>query len=718
MIWKKKKTIEHAENKNINSFDCHYHTRKNLGWIRACTAGFFAGYKQLNIKNYYQEIIMNIEKEIAEQLEKSKTYTTTTIQPHVIHCDPEVSFNCNLYFAIAKLLNEILAHHHQEEQDSIFKNSELRKFTYLGQIHLTRLIFTATIHPEHIKYSCFELGIFYIALLELAKSQRFDNLAKALVQLQDRVFQKNHQSAMIVNQLSSFQSWYLNEINLYGQQFRIHLNATDAGKVTFTTKIGMADKTNTASKIIDTYKNPKYDSYQKQLAFKLIEYLYLDSIFVEFVTREMITQLIEFMNSSASEDDKHIKLELTGNRYQTRLLAKLENRLPNDSDSQKENLLDLSSCDYSDVMLDLVSFTNVSFINLDKHTRLPKKFRFCIFKNMTFTEQMFQHTSFEMCMFINCNFNELTISCKINHCILEKCTFTKVEIRYADLSGCKLAKCHLNNVVWYRIIAINVTIAESTLTNCSIIFSNFKGGVFDGVTFRTTVFEGTQIDKKNVFNNSRGLQTTLAGALYLNTIDNNEYTWTDIDNDFQSRRANHNFYKDLIITTAEIGNQLSHLTSPKTLNNPNIDPNILFKKLLGWILSAVDRLKEYCEYFENNQDTHSFNNFAVFEILAIQVKSAMKHLNRFMTLYDRCHLTLMNQALLKNGIFNNFQEYQQSTRYNPAMYPQMEKRYLKETLFAIHELDRSIKYIDNIFPRILEKIEENNRLQASTVKLR
>ena len=78
---------------------------------------------------------MNIEKEIAAQLEKSKTYTTTTIQSHVIqfdpevnsepvvNCDLEVSFNCNLYFAIAKLLNEILAHHHQEEQDSIFKNN-------------------------------------------------------------------------------------------------------------------------------------------------------------------------------------------------------------------------------------------------------------------------------------------------------------------------------------------------------------------------------------------------------------------------------------------------------------------------------------------------------------------------------------------------------------------------------------------------------------------
>lgn len=629
----------------------------------------------------------------------------------------DLSFNSNLYFMALKSLNEIFVTHYKNEYNDSNSNKELLKITYLSQIHLTRLLFNATIHPEHINYSCYELGILYLALINIAKSHRFHNLALSLTQIHKSIFLNKSQSSLIKSHSTSFQSWYQNEIDLYQDQFLLHFNNTSAGKITFITNIDFDIKNFHACKIMDTYKNPKYDFYQKQLAFKLIEYLYLDSIFVEFRTRKIITELMAYLNSDASEDDKQKKFESSVKAYKDILLEELKNRLIT---SSRETILDLSLCDYRDLVLDFVSFTSISFVNFDKHTRLPNEFRFCIFKDITFNEQMFKNTEFYDCIFINCFFNKLNISCNFYACKFEKCNLTDIKIRFSDLSECTLFQCDINNLQFYKVTAVGTKIKSLTLQNTAIIFSDIRNCIFNDVKFHTVSFEGSFFNIFTRFTNCsirrRGsdntLEASLQGAIMLRSIGDNEYLLDDIQQIYESQIDDEDFYNPLIITTEHLGVQLLRYTQPEFINNSLLDSNIRLITLLGWILCAVERLKEYCEDFENNYAIRTFDTFAVFEIVAVHVKTAMTHLNRFLSLYDQCHLSLMNQ-LLKNSLFKNFQQYQQKTNFRPELYPQLDNIHLKETLFAIHELHQSIKYIDKTFALIRNKIEENNNHQIN-----
>ena len=251
---------------------------------------------------------MEIEQELRDIINQTKVNTQTLPMGKITLENPEsnafvINFNVVQYFTALQSLNELFVKYCIEERGAgSDTNKVFLKFTYLVQIHLTRLCHYANLNPQNIKYNCFELGIFYVVLLKLANEYHFQELLKSLLKLQEIIFitQKNNKLTMITITMAAFESHYLNEINLYQQHFGIHLSSTTSGKVTFITNIAEALKHKGARKLLEIYQNAKFDLYQVQLAFKLIEYLYLESIFVEFTTRvirgKFLTEVIQLRN--------------------------------------------------------------------------------------------------------------------------------------------------------------------------------------------------------------------------------------------------------------------------------------------------------------------------------------------------------------------------------------------------------------------------------------
>lgn len=148
-----------------------------------------------------------------------------------------IKFNRN-YFSTIQLLEGILGQHYKEERGALFVNEALVKFCYLAQMFINCFCIETTLYADNIDYSCFELSIFYVAILNLAKQHKFDKLANNLAQIHLDIFKpENHRSAftaLVNTDVEKYNKRFSQEIKLFEQQFCLHYDATTKGKVTYT----------------------------------------------------------------------------------------------------------------------------------------------------------------------------------------------------------------------------------------------------------------------------------------------------------------------------------------------------------------------------------------------------------------------------------------------------------------------------------------------------
>ena len=375
---------------------------------------------------------------------------------------------------------------------------------------------------------------------------------------------------------------------------------------------------------------------------------------------------------------------------------------------QVDDRLDLSHCDFSKLDLCLASFPQVFFVNGNKQTKFPHHIADCIFRGIRFTEQIINNTSFTHCIFIDCDFSNIKVNTKLTSCHFFQCNFTNTTLEKTDLSFCEIQLCNFTATFWFKVLANNIQITSSNFTDARICFSNLNQAALAHVKLTKSSFVGTHIQLKSI-KHCRAPHNILDDALYINSIDEPEILFTEIDDEINSIFGNGPRTEHILISTQCIATKISNVTNPENLKSTPCD-EIHFKHHIGWITCGVNRLKDYCDHFKQNPDAFAlFDKFANMEILLDAVQRAMKGLNKYLSLYDRCHLTLMTQTLLKNSLFKDFREYQLSTNFNPAFYPSMEKNYLRAILFAIHEITQSLKDINNVMPQIAEKKEMHMR---------
>ncbi len=653
---------------------------------------------------------MNTIQELADILTQRITKTPLTLPHANVQNAAEdafsIRFNIQQFFVVLKSLNEIFANYYnQEHQSDTDIDNELLKFTYLGQIHLTRLSVNATLFAENIKYLCFELAIFYLASLKLANENHFVELTKSLSRLKKNIFQTNNTLAMIAITKIAFEAWYLNERDLYEQLFRIYLISSRPANITYTMNIDQNDMQETRKSLLALLKHAKSDTYQKQLAFKLTEYLNLDSIFVECSSRSIMTDFLSALYESRSDKDKQQTVAFR-EQYQSHLFYKLWEKR---SSLQLINSEDLSCCDFSKINLTLSVFNHVTFISEGHQTKLPPHITYCIFQGVQFTDPMMCNSSFKHCFFIKCEFNNLSIKTKFTGCTFDECEFNNTTIAWTEFNNCIIKSCGFANNSWYRVLTVNTEISDAKFFQTDIHFSNFiKSEIKYGLFFKVN-FEGTNLN--SLFSECRWPYCSLGNAIYINDIVNDAYLAVTIYPTITARFNGAQNIHNILVNTAQIEAMINQITRPAALNAMPCEP-AYFRKVLGWILCGVDRVTEYCHEFEKDPENFSlFDKFTKIDLLAAAIPQAVKPLNKFLTLTDRCHLTLMTSALLRNNIFHNFDQYQQLTKYNPAYYPQNDKNCLREMLFIIHELPKTIKYIKEVMSRIREKKEAPDKQQ-------
>ena len=664
----------------------------------------------------------DIQNELLEQLRK----TTTDIEGSCkvsITDSIKLKINGRKYFSILQLFESILAEQYQEEVGVLaFNNNEsLVKFIYLGQVFLNIFCIQAIFDPDNIEYSCFELTVFYFALLQEAQKHKFNHFVAKLTQMLELLIhpENRNKRALVTSNVDLFQRQHFQEINLMAEQFHLFYSASVKGNITFLTKITADVQVINYRRLLSKMADPTVSRYLKQLLIKFLQFTYLDPIFLKIKTNDVIKQCLQnIIITELREDIKKNELIIARQKFYECLLVELNNRVPK-VNHHNYMAVEVLAGDYSHLAINLVSFTRKHCANI----KLCESIEYCIFTGCVFTQDNFNNTVFKNCIFIDCIFNEFIMRGSLTDCQFRSCKFENMSFEYLDINMCKFTGCNFVNTAWYRVNAAFVTILQSTIQNAAITFSNLNGAKFEQVMLIKVVFEGTNILLGDA-RNCQWIDVDLSDALYLSQVTNTEFLRVNINNRLQQLFLYPNSYQQLLSQSSDITTKLNHFIDEIRVdqNNPHF-----FRRFLGWILCATDRLQLYCDQYEKNKKTFNFKDtYTNFEILFNSVREAMSALNRYLTLWDRCHLSLMTQGLLKNSLFNNYQQYQEAVKFKAHSnlddyFAENEKPFInsrcdinvpeytyrkRESLLEIKKLPIVIKRIDDVLKQMQSKLAE------------